>query len=81
MQEGPFVFTQAVLRGRVVDLHYLPAAGAALWPRRTEHIPYFTVPIERYEQLQREAPGKFKQSPFRIVRNYGSTVSLEWTTT
>jgi hypothetical protein len=65
-------------RGRLVDMFYEPVAGGAVLRRRTEQGPHFTVSKQRCGEIQREAPHGLRDSTFRVVRDYGSVVDLEW---
>lgn len=65
-------------RGRVVDMFYEPVARGATLRRRIEQGPHFTVSKARCGEIQREAPHGLGDSAFRVVRDYGSVVDLEW---
>jgi len=65
-------------RGRLVDMFYEPAGGGSILPRRIDQGPHFTVSRARCDEIQREAPHGLRASAFRVVRDYGSVVDLEW---
>ena len=65
-------------RGRFVDRHYLPADVTHTWKGQRFKAPYFTVSQARCDEIQTTAPDPFHKSKFRIVRDYGSTVDLQW---
>jgi hypothetical protein len=58
-------------------MYYVPADGA-VWPTSIDRGPHFTVSNIRCEEIQKDAPKGFKQSMFRIVREFERAVDLEW---
>ena len=66
-------------RGRLVDLHYLPAEITMSWNTQKHTAPRFTVSRQRYQEIVAEAPNqRITRNPFRILQERRRDVTLEW---
>lgn len=79
MSEETYRFTHELARGRHVDIYYAPAQQHDRWIQHTDRGPHFTVSLERFDEITETAPQGLSKSTFRIVRDYGRFVDLEWT--
>ena len=78
MQET-YRFTHMLQMGRRVQLFYAPSGVKPITQVHLDRGPHFTVSSERADEIQAAAPRGFKNSAFRIVKEYERTVNLEWT--
>lgn len=75
--EKAYHFVTNLAAGKRVQLFYLPSG---LWPINYLQFtgPHAVLTIEEWTQLQQTAPNGIYESLFRIVRNWGSKLDLEW---
>jgi hypothetical protein len=79
MADRLYKFVAILPRGDVADLHYLPAHNTLTWEHQRHAAPHFRVARACCDEIQAAAPGhQLLGPPFRIVRDYGTHVNLEW---
>lgn len=72
-------FVTNLLAGGRAWLFYQPVGLPPLTEAGTAKLPYLNVSKDEYYELQEAAPTGLYDSPFRITRDYGTHLDMEWT--
>ena len=75
-----YQFVAALAAGGRVRLFYLRAGVYPGSHYQKQQLPYAVVSLAEWTQMQEDAPSGLYKSKFRIVREYGRHLDLEWTT-
>jgi hypothetical protein len=69
-----------MVSGGSVRLYYQPAGCPVPQPAIAFQLPYLRCSVERYRELGLQVAGPLVEHTFRIVRDYGEYLDLEWET-
>ena len=71
-------FVECMTSGRRVTLYYQDVMLSTGSNKQIQDLPRLYISEERFRELEKSCPGKFRSTPFRIVRDGNRTVDLEW---